>query len=106
MMRAIGPLFLLSGVAVVVAAWWYGRGNTMTPPAPSPGGPPGPLESFSAHPAANLAPSRDGWVAAVEVHISTFRTEVLRGELVHPTMSAALDEARTMAALRREELAA
>lgn len=105
MTHAIGPLFLLSGVAVVVAAWWYGRGNT-TPPAPAPGGPPGQLESFSAHPAANLAPSRDGWVAAVEVHISTHRTEVLRGELVHPTMTGALDEARAMAATRRRELAA
>lgn len=102
MRTAVGPLFLLSGVGVVIAAWWFGRGNTR-PPADPPT-PPG-LVSFAAHPAATMADSRDGWIAQVQVDVHTMTTETLTGTLVHPTMTGALDEARDMAAARRQELA-
>lgn len=103
MMRAVGPLFLLSGVGVVIAAWWFGRGNTRPDGPPSPPSPPG-LVSFAAHPAATMDKSRSGWVARVQVDVHTMTTETLTGTLVHPTMTGALDEARDMAAARRREL--
>lgn len=103
-MRFIGPLFLLSGVGVVIAAWWFGRGNTRPdadpPTSPTPPG----LVSFAALPAATMAESRDGWIAQVQVDVHTMTTETLTGTLVHPTMTGALDEARDMAAARRQEL--
>ena len=106
-MRFIGPLFLLSGIGVVVAARWWGRGNETSPDPVDEPTPPGPgLVSFSAHPAAIIAPDRDGWIAALEVHVHTQLTENLYGTTSHPSMAAALAEARSMATARREELAA
>lgn len=106
-MRAIGPAFLLSGLFAVAAAWWWGRGNTPTAdPDPSPTPPTPRLVSFSAHPAANKAPTGDGWIAALEVHVITGTTDHRYGTLVHPTMTGAIEEARTMATRLLEEMAA
>lgn len=107
-MRLIGPLFLLAGVAVVALGWWWGRGNETTGPDPDVDPtPPGPgLVSFSAHPAAVVAPSRDGWVAQVLVDVHTMTSETLTGTAVHSTMGDALVEARTLSDARRRELAA
>lgn len=106
-MRLIGPLFLLAGVAVVALAWWWGRGNETADTPDDDPTPPGPgLVSFSAHPAAVVAPSRDGWVAQVLVDVHTMTSETLTGTAVHPTMGDALAEARTLANARRQELAA
>lgn len=97
----IGPLFLLSGVLFVVAAWWWGRGNETTAPTPDDPTPPPPgVTQVVTYPAAVLdRPNKAGWRAAVEVH--TLRHESLYGSTVHPTMGAALDEARAMAAQAR-----
>lgn len=99
----IGPLFLAAGVLFVVACWWYGRTAppTHTPPGPPPvDSQPRPM-SVSVYPLALRNRPGDGWRAALEVHTVTH--EARYGRTVHPFMTDALNEARTLADQARVE---
>lgn len=95
----IGALFLLAGLAVVVAGWWWGRGNeTPTPPTPPATG----VTQVATYPAAR-PDQESGWRAVVEVHTVNNRT--VHGTEIHTTRADALDEARRIATVL-EDLAA
>ncbi len=88
----IGPLFLLSGVAMVVLAWRFGR-SCETPTSPTP--PASGVTQVATYPAAQLDQAESGWRAVVEVHTVNNRT--VHGTEIHTTRGEALDEARRLA---------